>query len=463
MTAVLSQKPTQQPQQRKRGRWIDEWDPENAEFWARTGRRTAWRNLAVGVVAEHLAFNVWLLMSVIVVSLNSVGFDFTTGEKFLLVIVPNLVGAGLRIPYTFLFPRFGGRAWTAMAAGVLLVPCAMLAYAVTSHAPYWFFVVTAAVMGFGGASFSSSMANMSFFFPESRKGFALGLNAAGGNIGAAVAQLLVPVVISIGTGIHLAYAALFWMPFIVVAAACAWLFMNSLTMAKPDGHSYRHVLRDTHTWVTALLYVGSFGSFIGFSFAFPLLIGVSFPGYERFVGLAFLGALISASIRPLGGVLADKLSGARVAVVAFAGMAVGALGAVVALEQRAFWLFFASFILMFVTTGIGNGAIYRMIPHIFAAQARARAEAAGSCLTEAGREAKRQAAAVVGLTGSVGAFGGVLVNLIFKFSIDTAGTITPALLAFLVLYGVCIGATWWCYLRRSFAVERRPSLAYAQV
>lgn len=446
----------------RRGRWIDDWNPEDEHFWRTRGRRIAWRNLAFSVLTEHLAFNVWLLMSVVVVWLDEVGFAFTVGQKFLLVIVPNLVSAMLRIPYTFTFPRFGGRAWTTLSGLVLLIPCTMLLYAVTSGAPYWFFLLTAAVLGLGGATFSSSNANISYFFPDRKKGLALGLNAAGGNIGAAVAQLVVPVVISIGTGIHLSYAALMWMPAVVIAAACAWFFMDSLTVAKPDGTSMRAAVRNQHTWIVSSLYIGTFGSFIGFAFAFPMLIDESFPEYSSYLGLAFLGALISASVRPIGGWLGDKVGGARVTLCVFGGMAVGASLALVSVTRHDFGLFFAAFMLMFVLTGLGNGSTYRMIPLIFAAEARERALRTGASLDDVRASAKRQAAAVVGITGALGAFGGVLVNLTFNFSL-AGGGIGPALMVFIGLYGICGALTWWFYLRRRFAVDRAPSLAYANV
>lgn len=462
MTAVLDQ--LDAPAQRaRRGRWIDDWDPEDETFWRTRGRRIAWRNLAFSVLAEHLAFNVWLLMSVIVVHLNDVGFAFTVGQKFLLVIVPNLVSALLRIPYTFAFPRFGGRAWTAMSAIVLLIPCGMLLYAVTSGAPYWFFLLTGAVLGLGGATFSSSNANISYFFPERQKGLALGLNAAGGNIGAAVAQLVVPVAISIGTGINLAYAAVMWMPCVVIAAACAWFFMDSLTIARPDGSSMRDALSNRHTWVVSSIYVGTFGSFIGFAFAFPMLIDMSFPEYSSYLGLAFLGALISASVRPLGGWLADRLGGARVTLCVFGGMGLGASCALAGVTQHNFGLFFGSFLAMFVLTGLGNGSTYRMIPLIFSAQAREHALRTGASLGAVQAAAKRQSAAVVGITGAFGALGGVLVNVTFNFSLAGGGSLAPALIAFIGLYAVCATTTWWFYLRKRFAVDRAPSLAYANV
>ena len=433
------------------GRWIDRWEPEDPEFWERSGKRIARKNLGFSILAENLGFSVWVLMSIVVVSLGSVGYAFSVGQTFWLLIVPNLVGAALRVPYTFAVPRFGGRLWTTISAGLLLIPCSMLAFAVVNDGtPFWFFLLTAAAMGLGGGNFSSSMANISFFYPEGKKGLALGLNAAGGNLGVAVTQLIVPVVITIGTGINLVYSALIWMPFIVLATACAWFFMDSLTQARPDGVSYQRALANKHTWVMSFLYIGTFGSFIGFSFAFPSLIKISFVDFKSFVALAFLGALIGSVARPLGGWLSDRFGGARITLVTFVGLALGTVGVMVSVDTKSFPLFFCSFMALFVLAGAGNGSTYRMIPAIFATQ---DADA---------RSAKRQAAAVVGIAGAIGAFGGVLVNLVFKFSLEGSGTLTPALIAILVFYGLCVATTWWFYLRtRAFA--RTPSLAHAGV
>ncbi|MFS8101260.1 NarK/NasA family nitrate transporter [Lentzea alba] len=432
-------------------RWIEHWEPEKPEFWESTGKRVARKNLIFSILAENLGFSVWVLMSIVVVSLGSVGFNFSVGQQFWLLIVPNLIGAALRVPYTFAVPKFGGRLWTTISAGLLLIPCAMLTYAVTTPGtPYWFFLLTSAAMGLGGGNFSSSMANISFFYPEGKKGLALGLNAAGGNLGVAITQLIVPIVITIGTGIHLAYAALIWMPFILIATACAWFFMDSLTQAKPDGQSYKLAMSNKHTWVMSFLYIGTFGSFIGYSFAFPSLIKISFVDYKSFVALAFLGALIGSIARPAGGWLADRIGGAKVTLWTFVGLGLGTIGVMTSVDMKSFPLFFTSFIALFILAGVGNGSTYRMIPAIFKTQ------------SDDDKSAKRQAAAVVGIAGAVGAAGGVLVNLVFKFSLEGSKTLTPALTAILVFYGLCLVTTWWFYLRRTVFAER-PSLAYAGV
>src|SRR5439155_23531365 len=236
------------------------------------------KNLALSMFAEHLGFSVWVLWTIVVLNLANHGITLSVSELFLLTLIPNLVGSMLRIPYTFAVPRFGGRAWTTVSAALLCIPTVLLAVVVPSgwllRQPHdtqvWVLLVCAATAGVGGGNFSSSMANISFFYPERKKGFALGLNAAGGNLGVAVAQLLVPLVVIIGVPsaavklaqhrVHLAYAGWMWIPFIVIATLCAWRYMDSLTQARADTGSYVASLRYRQTWIMSFLYIGTFGS-----------------------------------------------------------------------------------------------------------------------------------------------------------------------------------------------------------
>ena len=281
----------------RRGGWIDDWDSEDETFWQTRGKKIAKKNLALSIFAENLGFTVWVLWTIIVINLANAGFTVSLSEQFLLIALPNLVGSTLRIPYTFAVPRFGGRAWTGISASLLLIPVLLLAILVPSgwlqeqshSTQMWVLALCAATAGFGGGNFSSSMANISFFYPDRHKGFALGLNAAGGNLGVAVAQLVIPLVIIIGVPaaavklpvheVHLAYAGLIWLPFIVLAALGAWLFMDSITDAKSDGRSYTRSLKHSQTWIMSLLYIGTFGSFIGYAFALPLVIKNTFPEF----------------------------------------------------------------------------------------------------------------------------------------------------------------------------------------
>lgn len=202
---------------------ISHWDPEDEQFWATTGRKIARRNLIYSIFAEHLGFSVWTLWSVVVVALPATLFPYTIDQKFWLVALPNLVGSLMRIPYTFAVTRFGGRTWTMLSALFLLLPIAGMVYAVTARPAYWVVLTLAATAGLGGGNFASSMTNISFFFPERSKGTALGLNAAGGNLGISVMQLVVPIALSFG----LVYGGLMWLPLILAAALLARLFALS--------------------------------------------------------------------------------------------------------------------------------------------------------------------------------------------------------------------------------------------
>lgn len=475
----------------RRGRWLDHWAPDDERFWESGGKRTATKNLVFSVFAENLGFSVWVIWGSVVTSMGAAGFTFldglgrgnptAVGNALLLTSIPTLVGAALRIPYTFAIPRFGGRAFTVFSAAMLLIPTLGLAYFINQpQTPLWVFVSLAALAGFGGGNFSSSMANISFFFPEGKKGAALGINAAGGNLGVAQTQLALPLLITLGTHLTakdpagyrfgITLSVLVWVPFILVAALGALRCMDSIRAAKSDGRSYRTALTSRHTWVMAFLYIGTFGSFIGFSFAFPTLIKANFPdlaniGWITTLGnLAFLGALVGSFSRPFGGWISDRLGGgAKITVAVFGGMAVTVAFIMAALELKSFPLYLIAFLVLFVLTGIGNGSTYRMIPSIFGAETRAYAAEHALDAAEAAASAKRQAGAAIGVIGSVGAFGGFLLQQALRLSNTHFGGMAPAFWGYAVAFLVMAAVTWWFYLRSSFAVDRAPSLAYANV
>jgi NNP family nitrate/nitrite transporter-like MFS transporter len=481
---------------------ITHWEPEDEQFWESTGRRIARRNLAFSIFAEHLGFSIWVLWTIIVLNLGNAGITLSVPEQFWLTAVPNLVGSALRIPYTFAVPRFGGRTWTTISASLLFIPVLLLAVVVPSgwladqghDTQFWVLLACAATAGVGGGNFSSSMANISFFYPEGKKGFALGLNAAGGNLGVAVCQLLVPLVLIIGVPaaavklpvheVHLAYAGLMWLPMVTIAAFCAWRYMDTLTMAKSDTKAYLVSLRHTQTWVMSLLYIGTFGSFIGFSFALPLVIKNTFPeflAHHSFIatylaGLGFVGALIGSVARPLGGWLSDRTGGAKVTLGVFGGMAVATGVAIAGVKSHSFPVFFGAYMAVFLLAGMGNGSTYRMIPCIFAELGRRDPERSTV-------DYKRQAAAVIGIAGAIGAFGGFLIQVVLRqASLPVAALVKaaetpaqkvaiaqahadwsiPALWVFLVAYVAFAGITWFFYLR-SVGVRRVPSLAEASI
>jgi MFS transporter, NNP family, nitrate/nitrite transporter len=434
-----------------RGRWIEDWRPEDQVFWAAGGARVARRNLVFSIVAEHIGFSVWTLWSVLVLFLGP-AYGIDPAGKFLLTAVPALVGSVLRLPYTFAVAVFGGRNWTIISASLLLIPCILATVVIEPGVSYTTLMVCAAVAGVGGGNFASSMTNINAFYPTRLKGWALGVNAGGGNLGVAAVQLVGLLVLAIAGKEHPRLVAGVYIPLIVIAATCAALFMDNLASAKNDKRAMREVSRDPHTWVMSVLYIGTFGSFIGFGFAFGQVLQVQFKSdFATPIDaayLTFLGPLLGSLIRPVGGALADRVGGARVTFWNFAAMAASAGTVLLASARESLPLFLVGFVALFVFSGVGNGSTYKMIPAIFRARAH-RQIGAGADGQAAQMRARRLSGALIGIAGAVGAFGGVLVNVAFRQSFLTYHTGDGAYVAFIAFYALCFALTWVVYLRPS--------------
>jgi MFS transporter, NNP family, nitrate/nitrite transporter len=453
--------------------WIADWNPEDETFWNSKGKFIARRNLIWSIVAEHIGFSVWLIWSIVATKLPQAGFHYSTDELFQLVALPGLIGSLMRFPYTFAVTTFGGRNWTVFSASVLFIPTLTLAYFVSHpETPFWLMLLVASTAGLGGGNFASSMANISFFYPDRMKGWALGLNAAGGNIGVSSVQLLTPILMALGLinlyqatpvgGVYLQNAGLMWVLPIAIAVFGAIFFMNNLTSAKSSFKNQLAIVKRKHTWIMAIIYIGTFGSFIGYSAAFPLLIKTQFPAVT--IGIAFLGPLVGSLARPLGGLLADKVGGAVLTFWNFIAMAAATIGVLYFVGNKEFAGFLTMFLILFVTTGIGNGSTYRMIPSIFREENLHKAKGKG----DAGRAAALKAASIesgaaLGFIGAIGACGGYLIPSGFGKSIAVTGGPQLALLIYLGFYAICLALTWFYYLRRTPETAGAPSLAEARI
>ncbi|MFE9298493.1 nitrate/nitrite transporter [Streptomyces niveus] len=431
-----------------KGRWIEQWDPEDPGFWERTGRRTARRNLLFSVLSEHIGFSIWTLWSVMVLFMGP-EYGIDPAGKFFLIGTATFVGALVRIPYTFAVARFGGRNWTVVSALLLLLPTGAAYLVMEPGTSYTTFLAVAALTGLGGGNFASSMTNINSFFPLREKGWALGLNAGGGNIGVPVVQLVGLLVIGTAGAAHPRIVLAVYLPLIVAAALCAALFMDNLAPVKNDTGAAKEAVRDRHTWIMAVLYIGTFGSFIGYSFAFGLVLQTQFGRTPlEAASLTFLGPLLGSLVRPLGGRLADRHGGARITLANFAGMAAATGVVIFASVTESLPVFLVGFTALFLLSGIGNGSTYKMIPGIFQTKALAR----GMTGEAAARYGRRLSGASMGLIGAVGALGGLGVNLAFRQSFQgAAGTGTAAFVAFLGFYAVCSALTWAVYLRKQAA------------
>jgi len=454
--------------------WISDWNPEDQKFWESKGKFIARRNLIWSIFAEHLGFSIWLIWSIVATKLPQAGFHYTTDQLFQLVALPGLIGSLMRFPYTFAVVTFGGRNWTIFSASVLFIPVLALSYFVTKpDTPFWLMLLVAATAGLGGGNFASSMTNISFFYPDRMKGWALGLNAAGGNIGVSSVQLLTPILLGVGFinlylgvpssgGSYLQNAGLMWLLPLTIAVCGAIFFMNNLATARSTLRDQLAIVGRKHTWIMSYIYIGTFGSFIGYSAAFPLLIKTQFP--EVTIGIAFLGPLVGSLSRPLGGLLADKVGGAIVTFWNFIAMGAATLGVMSFIEAKEFAGFLTMFLIVFITTGVGNGSTYRMIPSIFREEKLREATAAGEMAkSRALKAASIESGAALGFIGAIGACGGYLIPRGFGASIAATGGPYLALEIYLTFYATCLVLTWWYYLRKAPLTSGAPSLAQARV
>ncbi len=448
---------------------FEEWKPDDPDFWAEKGRKAAKRNLWISIPALLLAFSVWLVWSVVVAKLPSIGFNYTTGQLFWLAALPGLSGATLRIFYSFMVPIFGGRLWTTLSTASLIIPALGMGYAVQDPTtPYLVFIVLALLCGFGGGNFASSMANISFFFPKAEKGNALALNAGLGNMGVSVMQFTVPLVITMsvfgalggepqvlsnGSLMWLQNAGFIWVPFLILSTIAAWVGMDDIADSKASFKEQAIIFSRKHNWVMCILYTGTFGSFIGYAAGFPLLMKLQFPDVNV-LSYAFLGPLVGALSRAGTGWISDRFGGGRVTFWTFLCMIVAVYGVVHFLPSNGdagyFWGFFASFMALFFLTGVGNASTFQMIPAIMNQEIpRLMPELDEGALV---KQSSLESAAIIAFTSAIAAYGAFFIPKAYGSSIALTGAPNAALWAFAVFYAICAIITWIFYTRKSAPV-----------
>ncbi len=423
---------------------ITYWNPEDEKFWKAEGQNHARRNLLISVPSLMLAFIVWQIWSVIAVRLNDIGFHYTEEQLLTLAAIPGLVGATLRFLYTFAVGTFGGKNWTVISTAILAIPAIGIGFAVQNpDTPYSIMLLLAALCGLGGGNFSSSSANISFLFPKKEKGTALGINGGLGNMGVSVVQFVTPLIITSGTfalvggkqvlatgkEVWLQNAAFVWVIPIVILTLLALFKMDNVPGAKQSVAEQFVIVKRKHTWIMTILYIGTFGSFIGYSAAFPLLLKSQFPEH---ISLAFLGALVAAAARPVGGWISDKLGGAKITAYVFVVMAIGAIGVIYFLNAKQFAGFLISFLILFLASGIGSGSTFQMIPNIFV---------------------PKEAAPVIGFSAAFAAYGSFLIPKLFAWSIKATESYVTAFYIFIGFYVISFALNWYYYQRKETVVE----------
>lgn len=466
-----------------RSHLIHNWDPEDIVAWEAGNKNIARRNLIWSTVAEHLGFSIWSIWSVLVLFMPQAVYGFSAGDKFLLAATATLTGAFLRIPYTLATATFGGRNWTMFSAFVLLIPTAGTIWLLAHPGlPLWPYLACAALTGLGGGNFAASMTNVNAFYPQRLKGWALAVNAGGGNLGVPVIQLIGLLVLATAGNRQPYWVCAFYLVVLALAGVGAALFMDNLDHHKIDVTAMRSILSMRDTWAVALLYIGTFGSFIGFSFAFGQIMQINFVASGQSAAqaslhaaqFAFLGPLLGSLARVFGGRLADRVGGGRVTLAAFTGMilAAGVLIGASTLDDNTrgpatgvtMIGYVVGFVALFVLSGIGNGSVYKMIPSIFDARSRSLNA------TEAERQhwSRAMSGALIGLAGAIGALGGVGINLALRQSYSSNGSATAAFWVFVSFYVGASILTWARYVRRPMRTPAAapdvvsPAAAFAQ-
>ncbi|GMA41292.1 MFS transporter [Mobilicoccus caccae] len=443
------------------------WDPENAETW---DSKLAWRTLWVTTFCLTLAFIAWFLPSAIIPKLNALGYSFTKDQLYWMAAMPGLAAGLLRIIWMVLPPMMGTRKMVTLTT--LLLIASTLGWGVrvqSPTAPYWELMVLAFLAGIGGGAFSGFMPSTSYFFPKSKQGTALGLQAGIGNLGVSLVQLLTPYFIAMGalavfggsqqmtmpgqqpTTVWYQNAAFVWIPLMLIGAVLAWTTLKSVPI-KANVRQQFDIFGNIDTWYMTLLYIMTFGTFSGLSAQFGLLManlyGIGNPeivqgagsgaqmlvqGYQvpDVVQFVFLGPLVGAVARFAFSPLTDRMGGAIWTLISGIGLVFSIAYTIPALTpdtssaaalDAGFNQFLWGMLAIFLFSGIGNASTFKQMPMIFE---------------------KRQAGGVIGWTAAIAAFG----PFFFGIGVTTFGPVIFYAIG-IVFALMCIVITWMRYARK---------------
>ncbi len=387
-------------------------------------------------------------MSAIAPKLNSIGFNLSEGQLYWLIAMPGLAGGTLRLIWTFLPPIMGTRKLVTLTTALFLIPLIGWALAVQNpETPYAVLLLLGILAGIGGGAFSGFMPSTSYFFPRSKQGTALGIQAGIGNFGVSAVQFVTPWIIGFAiiggasqmmtnkdTGVSKEVwyqnAGYIWVPFVIVAVILAWFLLRSVPVQARGIREQMDIFKNKHTWIMTYLYVITFGTFSGLAAGFALLIN-NLYGTKAFgdagidpVKYAFLGALIGSAARIISGPIADRVGGGRMTVVATIGISLASLYTCFQLSPTSadqFPQFLYGMLTIFFFAGVGNASTFKQMPMIFE---------------------RRQAGGVIGWTSAIAAYGpfifGVMLAYISPLLFFSMGVV------FALIAG---GISWWFYAR----------------
>ena len=450
---------------------ISNWDPEDVAAWEAGNKKIARRNLIWSVFAMHVGYSVWSIWSVMVLFMPRSVYGLSPADKLLLGATATLVGGCLRIPYAVAVTKFGGRNWMVFSSLVLLIPTVgTILLLANPGQPLWMYLVCAALTGMGGGNFSAAIANVNVFYPQRLKGAALGIAGGGGNIGVPVIQIVGLVVLATAGNRQPYWVCAIYLVLLSLAALASALFLGNVELPRGEHKPMRAALVQRDTWILAMLYVATYGSFIGFSFAFGQVLQMNYMATGQgalqaslhAAQIAFLGPLLASLARMYGGRLSDRLGGGLVTLGVLFAM-IAAVSELIAVSSHAdhrsgplsattMTGYIIGFMALFVLCGIGNGAVYKMIPAIF----EARSHSMNVIEAERRHWARAMSGVVIGIVAAIGTLGGVLINMALRQSYLSTGSETTAFCLFLLCYVIGSVLTWWTYVRRPSGARRAP-------
>jgi len=354
---------------------------------SRSGTARPNLQLALGTISFAVCFVAWGLISAFAPRFRE-AFHLTATQTATLIAVPVLLGALLRIVTGILGDRYGGRGVFAALMLVVTIPCAL----VPLIPSYERLLVVAFFLGIAGSSFAVGIGFVSRWFPAEQQGGALGIYGLG-NIGQSAAVFLGPVL-----AVWVGWQNVFRGAAVLLAVWGVFFFAlarNAPTTVRPAsvGNLMRLFARERLCWVLSLFYFLTFGGFVAFSIYLPSLLKDQFGLKPADAGLRTAGFVILATLmRPVGGWLSDKIGGARVLYFVFSGIVPFAL----LMSWTVMLPFTVGALCCAFLLGIGNGAVFKLVPQFF----------------------PKEVGAVTGLVGAMGGLGGFFPPLLLGFFRD---------------------------------------------
>jgi NNP family nitrate/nitrite transporter-like MFS transporter len=380
-----------------------------------------------------ISFAIWVILGPLALFIAK-DLDLTIVQKGFLVSIPPLGGAFFRIILGFLSDRFGAKRVGVASMALTLVPLSIGWLAGTTYGQM---IAVGLLLGIAGASFAVSLPLASRWFPPEKQGLAMGI-AGAGNSGTVISTLFAPL-IAAKVGWH-ATLGLATLPVLVALAAFSFLAADSPTQPAPKKLAdYASVLRVPETWWFCFFYSITFGGFLALVSYLAIYFNTAYDVDKVHVGyLVAVAALVGSMLRPVGGLVADRIGGVTLAPVV---LVVFALCAFVVATQPPLATCAVAVFVMTGALGMGNGAIFQIVPQRFPAEI----------------------GIVTGIVGAAGGLGGFYLPNVIAIARAHTGTFATGFVIFasLAIVGAIlltiVGRSW----STSFLTRGRTSFGLA--